>query len=140
MDETDKDIFETLVDPMKFFPELGPQDDWFNEMYVKEPGLYEEWKSVGGKEKVLLDIYFYAKSKDFTEKNIIRLIKKYIQIRKDKYKEQEPMKPFVLDKMKEIIDKRVSIQEKSKKNNKGGKKERKTKKSKRNRKTRKSRK
>lgn len=140
MDEIDKDIFETLVDPMEFFPELGPQDDWFNEMYVKEPGLYEEWKSVGGKEKVLLDIYFYAKSKDFTEKNIIRLIKKYIQIRKDKYKEQEPMKPFVLDKMKEIIDKRVSIQEQLKKKNKGGKKERKTKKSKRNRKTKKSRK
>lgn len=134
MDEIDKDIFETLVDPMEFFPELGPQEDWSNEMY-KEPRLYEEWKSVGGEEKVLLDIYIYAKSKDFTDENIIRLIKKYIQIRKDKYKEQiPPMKPFVFDKMKEIIDKRVSIQEQSKKKYKGGKKRRKTKKSKKSKK------
>lgn len=143
MDEIDKNIFETLADPKEFFPELGPQNDWFEEMYVDK--LYEKWKSVGGEERILTDIYLYATSKDFTEENVIRLIKKYIEIRKSKYKEPiPPMKPFVLKKMKEIIDKRVSNQEDFKrimdKNIKRGGKKNKTKKSKKNRKKRKSRK
>ena len=116
MDEIDKDIYETLVDPMEFFTELGHQDDWFHEMYVNKPPLYEQWKSVEGDEKVLIDIYLYGRSKGFTEENIIRLIKKYIEIRKDKYEKPIPhMTSNVLDKIKEIIDKRVSIQQQLKK-------------------------
>ena len=142
MDQIDKDIHDTLfrneqgvldaVDPMDFFPELGNQGEWFDEMYVNKPSLYDQWKSVGGKDEVLINIYIYGKSKDFNDESIIRLIKKYIEIRKEKYKESiPPMSDFVFNKMKEIIDKRVKIKKKffTRSNSRGGRKSKKLKKS-----------
>ena len=116
MDQIDKDIHDTLfrneqgvldaVDPMDFFPELGNQGEWFDEMYVNKPSLYDQWKSVGGKDEVLINIYIYGKSKDFNDESIIRLIKKYIEIRKEKYKESiPPMSDFVFNKMSNLSKK-----------------------------------
>ena len=154
MDPIDKEIYHTLfrneqevldaVDPMDFFSELGNQGEWFDEMYVNKPSLYDEWKSVGGKDEVLINIYIYGKSKDFNDESIIRLIKKYIEIRREKYKEPiPPMSDFVFNKMKEIIDKRVKIKKKffTRSNSRGGRKSKKEKKkSKKGGKTKKSKK